>query len=141
MFTTPNDKPFQALYSTMRKIVNEIWVLENFDAVKLAKYTRCLFQATLPLDDALAMRLLKEACDKARELREASRPAWPEEELEWIATTSFNHAIDCYSTHDIDRAKDWATKAINLAHYCHDKQLEGILQNKYLRLRFEGGSE
>jgi len=61
------------LYSTMRKIVNEIWVLESFDAVKLAKYTRCLFQATLPLDDGLAMRLLEEACSKARELREVSR--------------------------------------------------------------------
>ncbi|KAH6613486.1 meiosis protein SPO22/ZIP4 like-domain-containing protein [Chaetomium tenue] len=128
-----------ALYSTMRKIVNEIWVLENFDAVKLAKYTRCLFQATLPLDDALAMRLLDEACDKARELRE-SQAAWPEEELEWMATTSFNHAIDCYSAHETDRAKEWATKAINLAHYCSDKQLEEILQNKYLRLSFEGGS-
>jgi hypothetical protein len=66
----PNGQP--ALYSTMRKIVNEIWVLENFDAVKLAKYTRCLFQATLPLDDTLAMRLLDEACDKARELRDVS---------------------------------------------------------------------
>jgi hypothetical protein len=56
----------------MRKIVNEIWVLESFDAVKLAKYTRCLFQATLPLDDGLAMRLMDEACSKARELREVS---------------------------------------------------------------------
>jgi hypothetical protein len=62
----------KVLYSTMRKIVNEIWVLESFDAVKLAKYTRCLFQATLPLDDGLAMRLLDEACSKARELREVS---------------------------------------------------------------------
>lgn len=56
----------------MRKIVNEIWVLERFDAVKLAKYTRCLFQVTLPLDDGLAMRLMDEACSKARELREVS---------------------------------------------------------------------
>jgi len=54
----------------MRKLVNEIWILEAFDAHKLAKYTRCLFQATLPLDDALAMKLLDEACSKARELRE-----------------------------------------------------------------------
>lgn len=58
----------------MRKIVNEIWVLESFDAVKLAKYTRCLFQATLPLDDGLAMRLLDEACCKARELRQVRIP-------------------------------------------------------------------
>jgi hypothetical protein len=56
----------------MRKIINEIWALESFDATKLAKYTRCLFQATLPLDDNLAMRLLDEACSKARELREVS---------------------------------------------------------------------
>jgi len=60
------------LYSTMRKLVNEVWVLETFDAVKLAKYTRCLFQATLPLDDALAMNLLEESCRKARELGEVS---------------------------------------------------------------------
>ena len=62
----------KVLYSTMRKIVNEIWDLESFDAVKLAKYTRCLFQATLPLDDTLAMKLLQEACGKARELHEVS---------------------------------------------------------------------
>lgn len=61
-----------ALYSTMRKIINEIWALETFDAMKLSKYTRCLFQATLPLDDGLAMNLLGEACSKARELSEVS---------------------------------------------------------------------
>ena len=56
----------------MRKLINEIWTLEVFDAVKLAKYTRCLFQATLTLDDWLAIRLMDEACSKARELREVS---------------------------------------------------------------------
>lgn len=63
----------------MRILVNEIWLLESFDAVKLAKYTRCLFQATLPLDDGLALNLLDEACGKARQLREVSfynPPAW-----------------------------------------------------------------
>ncbi|KAK4133190.1 SPO22-domain-containing protein [Trichocladium antarcticum] len=124
------------LYSTMRKIVNEIWVLDSFDAIKLAKYTRCLFQATLPLDDGLAMRLLDEACSKARELRE-SEAGWPEEEIEWMATTAFNHAIDCYSAHETERSKEWAGKAINLAHYCSDPRLEEILQDKYLRLSFD----
>ncbi|KAL2263859.1 hypothetical protein VTK26DRAFT_4655 [Humicola hyalothermophila] len=128
--------PGQVLYSAMRKIVNEIWVLESFDAVKFAKYTRCLFQATLPLDDGLAMNLLDEACSKARELRE-SEASWPEEELEWMATTGFNHAIDCYSAHETERAKDWASKAINLAHYCKNGSLEEILQRKYVQLSFE----
>lgn len=69
-----------------------------------------------------------------------SEANWPEEELEWMATTAFNHAIDCYSAHEVVRAKDWAAKAINLAHYCKDGRLEGILQDKYLRLSLDGES-
>ncbi len=58
-----------------------------------------------------------------------------------MATTSFNHAIDCYNAHEVERSKEWATKAINLAHYCNDGGgLEGTLQSKYLRLSFEKGS-
>ncbi|KAK3320643.1 meiosis protein SPO22/ZIP4 like-domain-containing protein [Cercophora scortea] len=133
--------PGQVLYSNMRKIVNEIWSIEGFDGLKLARYTRCLFQATLPLNDALAMKLLDEACGKARELRESeagSEARWPEEETEWMATTAFNHAIDCYGCQEEEKAKEWATKAINLAHYCDDGGgLEKTLQSKYLSLNFD----
>lgn len=55
-----------------------------------------------------------------------------------MTTTAFNHAVDCYSAHEVERAKEWATKAINLAHYCEDQKLEGILHSKYLRLSFDG---
>ena len=56
-----------------------------------------------------------------------------------MATTSFNHAIDCYGAHENDRAKEWATRAINLAHYCDDGGgLEKLLQEKYLSLAFDG---
>jgi len=121
----------------MRKIVNEIWVLESFDAIKLSKYTRCLFMATLPLDDTLAIKLLDEACNKARELQE-SDVRWPEEELEWMASMAFNHAIDLYGVQEMDRAKEWATKAINLAHYCSDEGgLEKTLQTNFLKFNFE----
>lgn len=51
------------LYATMRIIINEIWTLENFTVEKLAKYMRCLFQATLPLDDGLALGLMDEFCE------------------------------------------------------------------------------
>ncbi|KAK0674422.1 meiosis protein SPO22/ZIP4 like-domain-containing protein [Cercophora samala] len=126
--------PGQVLYSTMRKLVNEIWALEAFDAIKLAKYTRCLFQATLPVDDGLAMKLLEEACGKARELREG-QAGWPEEELEWMAATGFNHAIDCYSAGEVERARGWGEKAIKLAGFCRDGGgLEGVLRGKFGRL-------
>ena len=88
------------LYSTMRKLVNEVWALETFDAVKLAKYTRCLFQATLPLDDALAMNLLEESCRKAGELGEVSlllvsrvlRPRNFVLEIQYLSPPSHNDA-------------------------------------------------
>ncbi len=55
-----------------------------------------------------------------------------------MATTAFNHAIDCYSAHETDRAKDWALKAIALAHHCNDEGgLEQALQGRYLRLALE----
>lgn len=64
---------------------------------------------------------------------------WPENELEWMATTAFNHAIDCYGARETEQAKAWATKAINLAHYCRDGGgLEGVLQEKYMRLSLDG---
>ncbi|KAK4655881.1 sporulation-specific protein 22 [Podospora pseudocomata] len=126
--------PGQVLYSTMRKLVNEIWALEAFDAVKLAKYTRCLFQATLPVDDGLAMRLLEEACGKARELRE-SEAGWPEEELEWMAATAFNHGIDCFAAGERERARGWGEGAVKLAGFCRDGGgLEGVLRGKLGRL-------
>ncbi|KAM7204837.1 Meiosis protein SPO22/ZIP4 like domain containing protein [Rhypophila sp. PSN 637] len=132
----------QVLYSTMRKLVNEIWLLETFDAVKLAKYTRCLFQATLPLDDTLAMNLLDEACKKARELGASNTNNWPDEELEWMATVSFNHAIDCYGAREMERSRLWATKAIELAHYCRDEEggglgLERAMQKKFASMKFD----
>lgn len=55
-----------------------------------------------------------------------------------MATTAFNHAIDCYSAQEIERAKDWAATAINLAHYCNDGRLQDILQSKYMQLSFDG---
>ena len=55
-----------------------------------------------------------------------------------MATTAFNHAIDCYNSHEADRAKEWATKAISLSQYCDDDQrLECALQERYLRLNFD----
>jgi hypothetical protein len=60
------------------------------------------------------------------------------EELEWMATTAFNHSVDCYSTNQDELSKQWASKALSLAHYYLDGgRLEKILQEKYLTLRFD----
>lgn len=55
-----------------------------------------------------------------------------------MATMSFNHAIDCYGTHETERAREWATKAIELAHFCNDEGgLERSMRNKFASMKFD----
>lgn len=56
-----------ALFSVVRMIINQIADLDDFDPARLAKYTRCLFQATLPFNEDLAGRLLDETCTMVRD--------------------------------------------------------------------------
>ncbi len=61
--------------------------------------------------------------------------SYPMEELEWIATRSFNYAIDLYCAGDDNGCKNWAGKALNVAHYCADDgALERMLQSKLVVL-------
>lgn len=66
MMLTRTQTP-KAMYATMRLIVNEIYELQDFDGEKLAKYIRCMVQAVLPLDDTLALQLVDQALQIARE--------------------------------------------------------------------------
>jgi hypothetical protein len=62
----------------------------------------------------------------------------PPEETEWLATTVFNHAVDCYFAKQDDLCKKWAFKAFDLAHLCADGgQLEGILHEHFIKLKFD----
>jgi hypothetical protein len=57
-----------------------------------------------------------------------------------MVTTAFNHGIDCYSSQEVERAKEWLARAITLSHYCNDDgDLERALQEKYVRLNFDEG--
>jgi len=58
-----------------------------------------------------------------------------------MASTAFNHGIDCFGSQETERAKEWVTRAINLSHYCNDEGgLERALQERYLRLNFDAES-
>ena len=51
----------------MKLIVNQIFAVEQFDSNKLAKYIRCIFQATLPWGDNTALQLVDQAMQVAKE--------------------------------------------------------------------------
>jgi hypothetical protein len=63
---------------------------------------------------------------------------YPSEELDWIATKAFNHAVDLYLGQQEEACKTWASKAINVAQYVNDGgSLERLLQEKLAGLLLE----
>lgn len=63
---------------------------------------------------------------------------YPTEELEWLATTAFNQAVDCYNERRYDECHTWADLATNLAHYASDGgALERQCHEKRAKLDFD----
>ncbi|KAF5526463.1 hypothetical protein CGCA056_v002343 [Colletotrichum aenigma] len=129
----PGDK----LYSTLGIVVNEIWELESMKCDKLAKYTRCMFQAVRLLDAESGQKVILQAIGVAKSAKETPNP-YPTEELEWLATTAFNQAVDCYNERRYDECHTWADLATNLAHYASDGgALERQCHEKRAKLDFD----
>lgn len=142
------------LVTSLKHIVNEAWGLDTMDVPKLAKYMRCLVHVAMLDNMELAEQLIDSVHEQSREAAEAGFPLsvtgssrliiqqtdqpYPSEELEWIATRSFNYAVDLYCINDDNGCKNWAGKALNLAHYCTDEgALERTLQSRLVALKFE----
>ncbi|KAH7250591.1 meiosis protein SPO22/ZIP4 like-domain-containing protein [Fusarium solani] len=122
------------VYTNLRLIINEIFALEQFDNQRLAKYLRCMFQAVLPLDDSLALQVVEQALEIARECNQMQKP-FPTDELDWIVVTTFNHALDIHSRGDGEMCQQWAHKALALAEYMSDRgDLKDILRERVAKL-------
>ncbi|KAK6602521.1 hypothetical protein H4I95_06458 [Botrytis cinerea] len=132
------EAPTQVLIMTLKKITNKTWEMEEFDTVKLSKYMRCLFQAAMGSDDKIAEELIDQVCMLAADASETQIP-YPTQELDWLATKSFNHAIDLYSADQDEACKRWADKSILIAGYCDDAgSLKRLLTQRFGGLKFDG---
>ncbi|KAK7423893.1 sporulation-specific protein 22 [Neonectria punicea] len=131
--------PGNVLYATMRLIINQIFELEDFDNQRLAKYIRCMFQAILPLDDNLALQVVDQALQIAREGSQMQNP-FPGDELDWVVATTFNHAIDILARGDEALCHRWALKALDMAEYMDDGgDMRNVLQERVVKLGFGKG--
>lgn len=62
---------------------------------------------------------------------------YPATELEWMATSAFNRAIDYYVGEDDSKCKVWAEKAMTVAQWLEDDgQLRDLLMGKFSALQF-----
>lgn len=63
---------------------------------------------------------------------------YPATELEWMATTSFNRAVDYYLSENDAKCKQWAEKAMTVAQWLEDDgQLRDLLMGKFSTLQFD----
>ncbi|EQL38157.1 hypothetical protein BDFG_00534 [Blastomyces dermatitidis ATCC 26199] len=147
-----SDAPLKNTTQALQQITTHIVRRgEVRDTSKLSRWIRCLFQLALDSNAEMAEDILDQAYALARECHsqhqqyqqgeqkkpqgpEASSSCYPEEELEWLATTAFNRAIDFYTKPDDVSCRRWAQKALDLAGQMRD----GGLLYKVLRNRFEG---
>lgn len=87
----------------LQKIINETWSADK-DIVKLARWLRFTFSIALSgtsnantdgeEDDGISLKLTQQAASLARRGSERRNAPYPEDELQWLATTAFNRAVD-----------------------------------------------
>lgn len=140
----------------MEKIINTCW-RNNKDITRLARWIRCLFQMTLTSDSVISLRCLDQASAIAFKAATQQIPeAYPPQELEWLASTAFNHAVDLWFASaeeeavgqeaGIEQARLWAEKALMLAGNVGGvgdgtQGLHKVLQDKWMKLKVMGQSE
>jgi hypothetical protein len=146
----------------LQKIINSSWHNNDGDPVKLARWIRCLFQISLTFDDRVSLQCLDRATEIATKLKEVSNArrlfalvfcsrttltflaplqqpeSYPSDEVEWLAATSFNRAVDFYCASDDVNCRIWAEKSLTLSAVAGvGIGLHQVLTEKYQELRWE----
>jgi hypothetical protein len=114
------------------------------DTRKISHWLRCLFQLSSESDVRVAEDVLEHAFTLARDRPrrkghlEDSNAHYPEEELEWLATSAFNRAIDFYLASDDVTSQRWCGRALDIARLVGDNgALYSVLQEKYACLTWD----
>ncbi|KAK4996267.1 sporulation-specific protein 22 [Elasticomyces elasticus] len=150
------------IFDVIQRMINLTWRHSDHDIVKLSRWLRCLYQMALSLDDAVSLVCLDQAvrfCKQSQGVQVRSalcgtpgplsilanvdfvilrlqyKDRYPKEELEWLAATSFNRAVEAYCASDEVTSRVWAEKALTVAQLAGD-DLHGLLQGRWVRLTF-----
>lgn len=104
----------------LQKCINETWKREK-DIGKMSRWLRITF--TIHLEggsDDFALKIVQQAANVAQRGQEGQKENYPNGELQWLATTAFNRAVDALAMGDADAANKWVDAALGLARYADD---------------------
>ncbi|KAL9641268.1 MAG: hypothetical protein Q9204_000167 [Flavoplaca sp. TL-2023a] len=125
------------MIGTLQQIVNRVWSRDSNNVERLARWIRCLLSLALTSNVEMAEHLIDQVISIARTAQEKIT-RYPMVELEWVATTAFNRAVDFYCTSQDAICRRWAEKAMSLADLNDDNgRLHRLLQEKYVGLTWD----
>ncbi|EPS39658.1 hypothetical protein H072_6544 [Dactylellina haptotyla CBS 200.50] len=128
------DAPVQVSLSVLENVINHSIQIENYETDKIARWIRVLLQRSLQGDFNRAERLVHQVLDICKQRISASQ--YPQDELEWVAATLWNLAIDKNCAGDYNDSKRWAEFALSVAGLLKDGgKLEALLHAKFGNLR------
>ena len=132
-----SEAPSEVVIKSLQQIVNATWQAEARDIEKLSRWVRCLVSQAFGSDNRAVEKLLDQVVtivETAGKAHGSGNP-YPTEELEWLATTTFNRAIDFYCSSQDGECRRWAERALTLESLCNDGgALHGVLQEKFQNL-------
>jgi tRNA threonylcarbamoyladenosine modification (KEOPS) complex Pcc1 subunit len=102
------------------RIINDTWQ-KHKDILKASRWLRLSFSLDLNDGDGnFAHKLLLQAAAMAKKQMSKGGDAFPERELQWVAATAFNHAVDLLSAERNEDCLRWIDGALELARYAAD---------------------
>ncbi|KAL8848508.1 MAG: hypothetical protein Q9221_006467 [Calogaya cf. arnoldii] len=132
-----SEAPTIVVIATLQRIVNRVWLRDTDNIERLARWIRCLLSLALSSNVEMAENLIDQVISIAKNAQKKTTP-YPMEELEWVATTAFNRAVDFYCTSQDAICRRWAEKAMSVADLSDDdRRLHRLLQEKYLGLTWD----
>ncbi|KAL8812531.1 MAG: hypothetical protein Q9223_001013 [Gallowayella weberi] len=132
-----SEAPNEVVIATLQQIVNLVWLQDLGNIDRLARWIRCLLTLALSSNIEMAENLIDQVYSIVQSSK-ARTVNYPAEELEWVATTTFNRAIDFYCAAQDGACRRWAEKAMGLAALMGDeRRLHRLLQDKFLGLAWD----
>ena len=119
------------------RIVDQSQKMSATSITPISRWIRCIFQLALDDNAPIAEHILTQVVSISKSCQEEQK--YPGEELEWIATTAFNRALDFYCANDDRACKTWVEKALAVAEELadRDKGVSRLLKEKYSELKFD----
>lgn len=104
----------------LQRIINDTWKKEK-EIGKVARWLRFTFSLCLDHRHGnFSFKLLEQAAGMAENGERGKHGRYPDAELQWLATTGFNHAIDLLVEEKEEAAVSWMDAALALARWAED---------------------